>query len=55
MELDYSRIDPELIAALEELSAGPESINRDNIVSVRAVAASRQIPVVETDVKIDTV
>jgi acetyl esterase len=53
MELDYSRIDRELIAALDELSSGPESINRDNIISVRAAAASRPKPVVETDVSID--
>ena len=53
MELDYSRIDPELSAALDQIPSQLQAITRDNIVAVRDMMASQPAPEVETDVTVD--
>jgi acetyl esterase/lipase len=53
MQLDYSKIDSELLPALELLPEAFGNISRDNIVAVREMIASMPAPVVETDVTVD--
>jgi len=52
MQLDHSKIDAELRAALDLLPQALGNISRDNIVAVREVLAAQRVPPVETPVTV---
>jgi acetyl esterase/lipase len=53
MQLDYEKIDAELLPALELIPEGLGNISRDNIVAVREMLAALPAPVVETEVTVE--
>jgi len=52
MQLDQSKIDAELRAALDMLPQGLGNISRDNIVAVREMLAQQRVPAAETPVTV---
>lgn len=53
MELDYSRLDPELAPALELLPPEFGNITRDNVISVREASALQRTTPPQTDVTVE--
>jgi acetyl esterase len=53
VELDYSRIDPELLAGLNRMPPGLGDLTRDTVVAVRAMRAAHPVPEVETHISIE--
>ena len=50
MKLDYSNIDAELLAGLDRMPPGLETLTRETIAKVRAVRAALPVPQVETEI-----
>jgi acetyl esterase len=53
MQLDYSKIDPELLPALELLPEAFGSITRESVVALREMLALQPAPEVETDITVE--